>query len=599
MLDALTRLKREGVISALDLHFARLMARLSAHSPEVALAACLVSQQIGKGHSCVDLSEWAGRMFWETGSDHVQAPILGAWVRALAQSPIVGRPGTFCPLILDQANRLYLYRYWAYERRLAETLRQRAVQSLDGRSVERLRRDLSACFAAASNMSPEQKVAVAVALLKPLCVISGGPGTGKTTTVARLLGLLQAQAPVLRIALAAPTGKAAARLQEAIGPAALSMDIWAQGAHTIHRLLGANRAGRSFRYHRANPLPVDVLVVDEVSMVDVALMARLTDALRPEAKLILLGDKAQLASVEAGSVLGDLCGKGMGFSPAFARHLHALTEVSVPTRASSAALADCIVLLQESFRFGARSGIGRLAQAVNAGDPQQALRLLKAGCADLAWQAVGEASLRLRLEHWALAHYRPYLERVRQGEMPAQVMAEFNRARLLSAHRHGPFGVERLNTLIEAILNTHGLLWSQTPDYPGRPVIVTQNDHALRLYNGEVGLMLPDPQAAGRLRVFFTAPDGGLRRFPPVRLPAHETVFAMTVHAAQGSEFDEVALVLPEAVSPIMTRELLYTALTRARRRVAIFGSELVLSEAIGRRLRRVSGLKEALWGEL
>jgi exodeoxyribonuclease V alpha subunit len=616
MLERLAALRAAGLLADLDVQFARLMARLAgSDAPELTLAACLASRATAAGHVCVDLASLAGGVVLpEAGEEApadvppVVAPSLEAWTAALRATTVVGAPGERRPLVLDACGRLYLHRYWAYEHALAEDLRGRAAAA-EAVDEQRLRADLAALFGPAAGDEVDwQRIAAALAVLRRLCVISGGPGTGKTSIVVRILALLAAQAGGrLRAGLAAPTGKAAARLAEAVRTAkrrlALDPVVAAaipEEAATIHRLLGPRPGSVSFRHDRANPLPLDVLVVDEASMVDLALMAKLVAALPPEARLVVLGDRDQLASVEAGAVLGDLCGPAPGFSETVAHRLTAVTDVPVPVAAGRpSALGDSIVLLGRSWRFGAESGIGRLAAAINRGDAAGALAVLADGrFPDVAWRPIAAGGdLRPELEERVLAGFEPYLAEISAGADPAAALRAFAAFRVLCAHRVGPAGAETLNRRLEARLRARGWGSGRSPWYPGRPVLVTENDYQLRLFNGDVGIALADPAADGALRVWFEAADGVLRRVPPVRLPAHEPAWAMTVHKSQGSEFDAVLLVLPAEPSRVMTRELLYTAVTRARRRVEVWGAAEQLRAAVERPLVRSSGLRDALWG--
>ncbi len=608
MLDVLNRLLQTGAVSDIDLHFARFLAQHGAgDAPTVQLAACLASHATGDGHVCVDLPAVAGQVLF-TGENHpgLMAPALSEWRSDLRRSPVVGRPGEFRPLILDRRGRLYLYRYWDYERRLARDLLSRAAAPVDGLDQSRLRSDLDRLFGPPGATVNGQKVAAAAALCRRFCVISGGPGTGKTTTVVKVLALLAGQqpgrAPV--IGLAAPTGKAAARMQEAIRHARDRLDLDPQvldtipdQAQTLHRLLGPRPDGNGFRHDHSNPLPLDVLIVDEASMIDLALMARLIDALPSATRLILLGDRDQLASVEAGAVLGDICGAGNAFSAAFRDQLVQLTGEALPTaRARRSPLADCIVLLRHSYRFGHDSGIGRLAQAVNGGRAEAAVKLLHRGeWPDVHWRELTGAALSEGLALRLAEGYGPYLRLLAGGASVKQVFAAFEAFRVLCALRGGPFGVSQLNRLIQRILQQRRLLRvGNAVWYPGRPIMVTRNDYSLRLYNGDTGIAMTDDE--GRLRVWFQGADGSPRGLLPGRLPPHETVFAMTIHKSQGSEFERVMLVLPPGDSRILGRELLYTGITRARRRVELWASEAAVRAAVAQRSQRSSGLAEALW---
>jgi exodeoxyribonuclease V alpha subunit len=427
-------------------------------------------------------------------------------------------------------------------------------------------------------------------------VISGGPGTGKTSTVVKILALIVEQARAQarmaeppRILLLAPTGKAAARLSEAIKRAkgtlqatAAVRDAIPDEASTIHRALGTfGGHAQRFRHHRDAPLAADVIVVDEASMVDLALMARLFEAVPTDARVILLGDKDQLASVEAGAVLGDICGAGLDH-----------------TRAGP--IAASIALLTRSYRYGPESGIGKLAQAINQAQPERVLGLLRdPGVADVALveHAAGGA-LPEGLWKAAVAGFRPLLE----ASSAVEKLRALDGFAVLCAHRRGPHGQLAVNQRIEAALRAAGLAPAGADRYPGRPVIVTQNDYQARLFNGEVGVLLHDAQPAAdgsgtrRLAAHFAAADGGVRAIAASRLPPHESAYALSVHKSQGSEFDEIAVVLPPEGSPVLSRELLYTAVTRARKRVTIHGSAQIVTLCVQRTVRRASGLRDALW---
>lgn len=587
----------------IDRHFGRFLVRLAGKDDvNVLAAAMLASRATGNGDVCVDLARYAGRALPEYG---LTAPPLERWTAALRQCPVVGGPGEFRPLVLDEEGRLYLYRYWEYEKRLAESLLARAKDAEDV-DVDLLRAGLGRLFPDPADV--EQKRAAAIAVLRRFCVISGGPGTGKTYTVVKILALLaeQARGRKLAVGLAAPTGKAAARVQEAIREAVREMSVGGAAgatipdtASTLHRLLGARPDSVYYRHDRHHPLALDVLVVDEASMADLALMAKLVDALPAHARLILLGDKDQLASVEAGAVLGDICA-GSGASQRFAERLAVLTGVPalpepVPTTVSP--LGDSIALLQRSYRFGTDSGIGKLAALVNCGSGAAALDVLTSGKqSDIVWHPAGVRELKPFLSTCAVERLAAYLDRVASGAAPDEIFEAFNAFRVLCAHRGGPAGAVCVNRMIEAALEEKGLIDTRETWYTGRPVMVTRNDYNVQLFNGDVGITLPDADAGGRLKVCFPAPDGGMRKLMPVRLPQHESVYAMTVHKAQGSEFGHVLIILPDEASRVMSRELIYTGITRARSAVEIRGSESVLLQSIERRLARASALRQRLW---
>lgn len=352
------------------------------------------------------------------------------------------------------------------------------------------------------------------------------------------------------------------------------------------------------RYHRGNPLHVDILIIDEASMVDLPMMANVIAALPPQARVIFLGDRCQLSSVEAGAVLGDICQFAeAGYSPARRAGLARLTGVTLPAGAGGGyGVADSLCLLRKSYRFDEGSGIGRLANAINAGDAKGALALLNAGtAADVGYTPLREAAEYQRMLDDCVDGYRGYLQRVRNHDAPAAILDAFNRFRLLCALREGPFGVAGLNGCIELALSRAGLLTlgNAGRGYAGRPVMIVRNAPSLGLYNGDIGILLWDGEQT--LRVHFSLPDGGIKAVPLSRLPEHETAFAMTVHKSQGSEFHHTALALPNQILPVLTRELLYTAVTRARARLSLYATDEVLRHAIETKTQRRSGLIERL----
>ena len=397
----------------------------------------------------------------------------------------------------------------------------------------------------------------------------------------------------LAIGLAAPIGKAAARMAEAIRNAKAQLPVseaikaaLPDEARTLHRLLGSRGDSPQVRHHAANPLALDVLVVDEASMVDLALMAKLLDALPPTARLILLGDKDQLCAVEAGAVFAELC-EGRGFDAQAAADLQRITGQPVPVSEPASKLGDAVVLLTHSHRFAGDSGIGELARRINGGDVSGTLNLLKEGRSDLAWNAEPTpADLLDRLDQG----YAPYMAAAKSADAAA-AFAAFNSFRTLTAQREGAWGVAGINEALEARIKRRSQVASRERWYVGRPVMVRQNDYALGLFNGDIGICLHTEYG---LRVFFEGEDG-YRPFAPARLPSHDSAFAMTVHKSQGSEFAEVLLVLPEQPSPLLSRSLFYTGITRAKSKVEIWGLPPRLAEAVATRAERAAGLAERL----
>ncbi|MGU7815029.1 AAA family ATPase [Burkholderia sp. AW49-1] len=692
-----------------------------------ARAAFATSRATAGGHVCVSLGALAQR--YEESVDDVRAALAASGVVAFGT---LAR-GDERPLIVDRHDHLYLSRYFDYERRLADALVAQAGVAAPGDvlSPDRLRDSLARYFGPATGDVDWQRVAAIVALTGRVTIVSGGPGTGKTTTVVGVLACLLDAHPGLRIALAAPTGKAAQRMQEALHARAgdLPPELAARlpdTSYTLHRLLGGGGA-TGFRHHRDNPLPYDLIVVDEASMIDVALAAHLLDALAPGARLVLLGDKDQLAAVEAGAVFAELSARPTFTAAARTRIADALgideaafvaalpvpdgevvgavavaaqapvpasaslsasaarkpparrnvdtrqaslfdddlqdesvppadamplvapsspaptdldsasaatdpawieadeltwldavelapldqahagssvTQVStVATRAddiavpSPAPLADCVVWLERNYRFGLDSPIGRLSLAIRRGDVQGALDALPADEAAAAsfHDDAGETLAASTVERLA-RRFGAYLDALRtalsgQEPDPLPLFDALNRFRILCATRTGSRGAEHVN----AVVATHVRHAARVPLavgahwFTGRPIMVTRNDYALGLFNGDIGIALPD--AHGVLRVWFRRADGTARAVSPAALPPHETAFALTVHKSQGSEFDEAALVLPASFGRVLTRELIYTAVTRARTRVQVIGPRRVLAQAVATRTQRDSGL--------
>ncbi|QTR49926.1 exodeoxyribonuclease V subunit alpha [Candidatus Thiothrix anitrata] len=515
------------------------------HPLDEQLAALL--QRLGGTADVAGLRALVKYVSERTRNGVIAAPLAGlpGVDPAALQADVVGEPGDYKPIIVS-ATHAWLYRYWQYEERLAKQVRQRLTQG-EG-----------------------------VTGIPALWIISGGPGTGKTTRVTRLMADLLAQGVRSeRILLAAPTGKAAMRMLESIRdtrerlqlPVEIAEQLPTQ-ARTLHRLLGyiPNRVG--FRHHAQHPLPADVVIVDEASMIDISLMTHLFEAVSPTARLILLGDKDQLASVETGSIFRDLCE-----APALQAHRQ---------------------VLQRSYRFSESDGVGQLAQAIRAADETRLLAVLAAEeFPSVSWDESGEG---LQAQ-WLQDGWQAYVSAVQAGDVAA-VFQAFNDLRILTPLRQGRLGVEGLNpwvdNVMQRLLPTHA--GALRPWYVGRPVMVTQNDYRQELFNGDIGIALPDAQ--GVLRVWFpTAQAGEFRAVAPIRLPAHETAWAMTIHKSQGSEFTRVLLLLPDVEdSPLLGRELLYTAVTRAKQGIHVIASRATLQRALQQVMPPASCLQEKLF---
>jgi exodeoxyribonuclease V alpha subunit len=660
LLQLLTHWVERGWLRALDKAFVTFLHELVPDvDPLVLLAAALTSHQLGHGHVCLDLFETLKAPDFALSlppEGDAQSGVLlpskllesldGAhWCKVLAGSPLVAlavdesESARQCPLVLS-GKRLYLRRYWTYERRIDTALRQRLAEHEPTPGDLSQRLDELFGSAKTSGAIDWQKLACALATRGAFSIVTGGPGTGKTTTVVRLLALLQAPAveagQPLRIRLAAPTGKAAARLTESISQQVQSLEVAddvrekiPSEVTTVHRLLGSRPGTRHFRHHAGNRLPLDVLVVDEASMIDLEMMANLLDALPSHARLVLLGDKDQLASVEAGAVLGDLCrdAEAGWYSPQTRQWLESVSGESLQDSGlhedgdGTHPLAQQVVMLRHSRRFGEGSGIGQLARRVNQQRPDEARHLLAARSHDdvysLALKGEHDHALeRLVMDgHGEGPHgYRHYLSVLRNQRPPAgaplehpgwldwarAVLQAFDTFQLLCAVRKGPWGVEGLNLRITEALFKARLIDSDQLWYEGRPVLMTRNDYGLGLMNGDIGIALKLPERDGPnagepvLRVAFPRNDGrgGVRFVLPSRLNDVETVYAMTVHKSQGSEFAHTALILPDALNPVLTKELIYTGITRAKHWFTLIEPRAgVFEEAVQRKVKRLSGL--------
>ena len=594
----------------LDVQLAQLLARWDADD-SIQLAVAMTSQELGRGHVCFDLTTWPERLAqWQALLPEValHAVSVSELTTLLERSPLVRLVSD--PSVVEEqagqpltlfAGRLYLSRYFRFEQQVACWLQQASLPIATSADIPELAQQLRQLF----TPQPEvdwQAVAVATACDGRFTLISGGPGTGKTTTVTKLLALLVAQSeqPLL-IRLAAPTGKAAARLTESIAKAKTDLAgqvnaSWLAGiptqASTLHRLLGVIPGLPEFRHNGQNPLPLDVLVVDEASMIDLPMMARLLAALPPQARLILLGDKDQLASVEAGAVLGDICQfVAQGVSSQQAQQLQQRTGYELQNYVQPAGhpLRDRLCLLRKSYRFAADSGIGKLAEAVNNGDVKAAHAVWAQDYRDIRLHS-DEQRLEMAISV-AAKGYHAYLALLAEpitSENAIDLLKAFNQIRLLCALHDGPWGINGMNQAIGQRLQAQGKLQMSGEWFAGRPVMIIENDYGLGLYNGDIGIAASDGE---RLRVWFVLPDGKAHGFLPSRLPAHDTAWAMTVHKSQGSEFTHTLLLLPPEVNPLLTRELLYTGITRAREQLDLFATPEVLALMVRKQTERYSGL--------
>lgn len=585
-----------GSLRQIDLHAGLFLQSLtSGNSEEVLLASALASRAVGEGHICLPLDKVAGQPVFN-GDIDLRAPEAEQWSKDLLSSGVVGRPGDNTPLILDNADRLYLARYYNCEKIIGEDLLERSRGILDV--------DRKAAAALLNRLFPQQgepnwqKSAAALALIKQFVLISGGPGTGKTYTVARIIALLQSFSyKQLRIALAAPTGKAAFRLYESIAEARELLDpelaeSIPEETSTIHRLLGYHPVTGRYRNDEHNPLHLDLLVLDEASMIDVPLMAGIVKALPETARLIMLGDRDQLTSVEAGSLFGDICATDKPeWSPSLCRELGALTGSWVQPSSGRETFGDSVIILQESYRFGMESGIGELARLVVRGMAEEVvahLRVDKPG--ELSFQSLDNEPMDVWLPDRLFRGFKHCFA----SSSAQEALAVFEQFRVLCAVREGETGISGVNHVMERMLRGKGIIEGDGTWYRGKPIMIMVNDYSLQLFNGDTGIVWPDVD--GRLWAWFQRQGGELQKIALSRLPGHETAFAITVHKSQGSEFDEVVFLLPGSDSRVLNRELVYTGITRARKKLTICGNPGIIQTAVSRHVLRFSGLKDALW---
>jgi len=551
--------------SPLDRLTARFLGQQSSDTAPLFLAsAALLSRFTRDGHVCLPLGILAGRNspFPEWPEMPAFAfPDLPAWRKALLENELVGKPGEEKPIVLDNKNRLYLCRYWEYENSLIRHLKEMTRKpATDLSKIPDALQMLDALFGKGNDNL--QRKAAEIALEKRLLVISGGPGMGKTWTAVRIIRLLR-QLAGQNVALCAPTGKAAARLQSSLretGP-----DLLPESAMTLHRLLRPLHDTPYFSHHAENPLPYDTVVVDEASMIDLPLFAKLADAVPEKGRLILLGDRHQLASVESGAALNDICLAAGG---------------------PASFLSENVVELQKGMRFREGETIGKLGGFVKAGEAGAALALAKEKGVfhPVPSAAALPEMLSKKLAPWLAAYF--------SEKGPEGMLDRLDEAKALCALNHSPFGVESLNNAVEKIIRSAGFAPDTEKWYRGLPVMVLENDYLNGLFNGECGVLFPE---GGSFQACFRSPQGGIRKLSPLRLARHQKAWCLTVHKSQGSEFGQVILVLPGFDTPVLTRELIYTAVTRAKNGIEIWGDEDIFLKGVQRRILRFSGLAEGL----
>lgn len=589
---------------SIDRHFADFISRSADRNSPLWICTALLSLATSRGDICLDLDEVADTELMLDSVTH-QMPAMTTIIATLEASDAVGAPGDSRPLILTPSCRLYLHRYWQYEHQIATRIK--ALAANPPVCDEAL---LNSGLASLFNITPPepdwQAIAAIAATNRRFCIISGGPGTGKTTTVVKIIALLLAQHQTrpLRIALTAPTGKAAARLKDSINrsrdglvcPDQIKAAI-PDTVSTLHRLLGSTRSATRFRHSADNLLPYDLVVVDEASMVDLPLMAKLLIALPSDARLILLGDRHQLASVEAGAVLGDLWGRDRHeqFSAPFCSLVLRVSQMQLPApmlpQEQMPALSDALVMLKKTHRFSDTSTISLLAEQINRGESTAVMELLTSESADCHWQHLPVPGLlRQQLAPLVQEWFGPCLT----ARTAQEALNHFERFRILCCLREGRYGIAGITELVEELLSEQVKVDTRNRWYTGKPIMITVNDYTLGLYNGDIGVIFPDSQ--GQLAAWFPTQDSTLRRIATARLPRHETAYAITVHKSQGSEFDQLLLILPDSDSPLLTRELLYTGITRARNQVVVWGNADQITQACIKQSVRRSGLADQLW---
>ncbi|AKC32403.1 exodeoxyribonuclease V subunit alpha [Candidatus Pantoea carbekii] len=610
MIQLLEHAATLNLFRALDIQFAQLVTNNS--QPARLLAAACLSAKVGDGHVCLPLSQLTCELLFKGRHPELAHAIWKAagqpkdWYTIFYGWSAISIIGSKTAPIVLVADRLYLHRLWQDEGKIARFFQQQSI--LQDFEFNQVRIVLDQFFG--TQEENFHKIAAAAAITQKITIICGGPGTGKTTTVAKLLAaLIRLSKGKIRIQLTAPTGKAAARLSEALHKTLHQLSIskneensFPKKAVTLHCLLGAHPQTQRLHYHDKHHLHLDVLVVDETSMVDLSMMTKLIAALPLKARVIFLGDHHQLASVEVGAIFGDICRCAeAGYSTVRASQLRKLTGCYVygNNNAYAPVIRDSICLLRKNYRFHFNSGIAQLASAVLNGNTQLMEDLLKSSLTDINRHSINSSQTYETMLEQVIEGYSPILRLIQKNHDPIEILTAFNLYQLLCVLREGPFGIEGLNQRIEQKLRKMQLIRCSCSInttnfwYQGRPIMVTRNDSILGLSNGDVGITMYDRQ--GFLKVFFLLDNNKVKMVQPNRLPTHNTTWAMTVHKSQGSEFDHVALVMPTHCLPVLTRELIYTAITRARNKLTLYGDHNIFSYAIQLRTQRNSGLLERL----
>ena len=598
----------------IDLWFGQKITETDARKePVILITAALISRLSRQGDACLNLKAYADKsdaLYGEKNNDArpFLFPKIEKWLQILNTSPCVGKPKEYKPLILDK-NKLYMYKFWLYQKKIAKYLKSANKHPNEPYNINAAKQTFARIFNIKEKKSYPIILAAASALLKKITVITGGPGTGKTAAVADILAALinietiQNPNKEITIALAAPTGKAAARLKESMAKIKTDkkydkkiLSVIPETSYTIHRLLKPNSDFSAYMRNKTNPLNFDIIVIDEASMIDIKLMTALIEAIDKNTKVIMLGDKNQLASVEPGAVLADICGdnKAKNFSKNFISHVKQITDVH-PADLKHLQIQknafDNIIEFKTDFRFNKKSGIKKLSDLVNAQKAQEALNYLKKESKkDIKFIAVKKtADLHSQVQKAVLTRYKNYLK----SEQPENCIKLFNQFKILCAVKKGAYGTESINTATEKILREKKLISLKTEWYHKRPLLITKNDYQTNLFNGDAAIVF---NTDGNIPYAVLSDNNGkIKKIACSNLAYYQTAYAVTVHKSQGSEFDNVMLILPNAKSPVLTKELIYTAITRAKKSVTILGTEEIFIYSVQKKTKRASGLKKEL----
>ena len=585
------KLEKTEIFSSFDIKFADIISSFAEYNTDIlALTTAMLSWTTTvEGNVCLNINEWTGK---KLPGSMIRCPSsVKLWRKTLKDTPPVGCPGEVAPLILDKNDKVYLHKFWTYEKIIADQLlkRSKIILKPHKKQIETFLQSLGK-----KNIIDDQDKAAIISLLKPLSIISGGPGTGKSTVTGKIVSILKS-APdkgPMKIIMAAPTGKAAARLTQTAYEFDKLCNI---EAVTLHRLLEADNYGK-IRKHHDNPIEADVLIIDEVSMVDIGLMAKLLDATQNVERIIMLGDKDQLSSVEAGTVFGDICNAvNIGqYSKNLSEKINEFIEFksiifSEDEHRNYPPLTDCIVELSKNYRFKTNSGIWKISNLIKNGDGIQAFEILKQNSefTDICLLNISSSfSVSKKLKNITDNYFKPCLH-IEQAEIALKKMSEF---RILCAVRYGDQGVKKINQEIEKLLEVNPVNgW-----YHGRPIIISRNDYMTGLFTGDSGVALNDKES-GDLKVYFHSQTGEIRSFLPIQIPDHETAWAITTHKSQGSEYNHVIIILPLKFSQLLGRELLYTGITRAKDKSEIWATDDIFIETCNNKINRISGLIDKL----